>query len=162
MAIINKLINSIGNAASGTKLTTKLKSGNKVTITRAKAADTVEVARTRVDGHKFLTIYKKQKDSFIPVSVEEIMPYGIFKVDYKKDGSKVLTLKAANNYTGNKQGAIKGFYKMLTEKIVYPKGKVIRNFYSEKRLPANEKKASLMILHWLQNLRTGREYFRDF
>ena len=156
MAIVNKLINYIGGLNSGASVTTKLKSGNLVTITKSKVNEAVEVARLRTDGRKFLTVYKKQADQYVPTTVDEILPCGIFRMDYRKDGSKLLTLKVSDGLHGRKQSAEKGFYKMLTEKILYPKGKIFRSYDQERKLSSEFKKANLEILQRLQALRKGK------
>ena len=148
MAIITKLISRIDSAPIGTTVNTTLKSGTKVSITKLSKPDTIEIVRQRPHNDCIKTILKKSKGIYKPKKVLEEYRFGIVTIEYKKDGSRLVKLRTVDK-NGRKNSENNGFYRTILEENSYQKAK---------RIPLNERNASISFLEHLGIIRKKNRY----
>lgn len=157
MPIINKLISRVDSAPIGTTVNTILKSGTKVSITKLSKPDTIEIVRQRPHNDCIKTILKKFKGVYQPKKVIEEYRFGIVTIEYKKDGSRLVKLRTVDK-NGRKNSENNGFYRTILEENIYPKGAVIHSYQKAKRIPLNERNASISFLEHLGIIRKKNRY----
>ncbi len=157
MAIVNKLISSVGMCPAGATLKTTLKSGTKVTITKLDKSDKVQVVRKRPEQNPITTILKKFKGIYMPVKVTEEYRFGVITIDIKRNGSRTVRLRVCDK-NGRASSENNGFQKTVQEENIFPKGKIIRSYSAERKLPAKYRNVALSFLSHMEDLRNNKRF----
>ena len=157
MPIVNKLISKIDSSPIGTTINTVLKTGTRVSITKLSKPDTIQIVRQRPYNDIVKTILKKFKGIYQPKKVIEEYRFGIVTIEYKKDGSRLVKLRTVDK-NGTAHSENNGFFKTILEENLYSKGAVIHSYQKAKRIPLNERNASISFLEHLGIIRKKNRY----
>lgn len=157
MAIVSKLISRVDACPFGTTIKTILRTGTMVQVTKLDSVDSVEITRQRPNNDKVRTILKKLKGLYQPKKVIEEYRFGIVTIEYKKDGSRLMKLRACDK-DGRASSSNNGFYKTSLEKNLFAKGAKIQSPEAEMKIPPKDRNASIDFLLHLDALRHKDRY----